>query len=68
MFLVSCLFVPILVSRTGFWFWFIQFLVIAHVFTFVLECAAKNKNIIMSSFKSSGDIQKKEGGPDSCFG
>ena len=27
-----------------------------------------NKNIIMSSFKSSGDIQKKEGGPDSCFG
>ena len=22
----------------------------------------------MSSFKSSGDIQKKEGGPDSCFG
>ena len=28
----------------------------------------KIKNIIMSSFKSSGDIQKKEGGPDSCFG
>ena len=27
-----------------------------------------NKNIIMSSFKSSGDIQKKEDGPDSCFG
>ena len=27
-----------------------------------------NKNIIMSSFKSSGDILKKEGGPDSCFG
>ena len=27
-----------------------------------------NKNIIMSSFKSSRDIQKKEGGPDSCFG
>ena len=26
------------------------------------------KNIIMSSFKSSRDIQKKEGGPDSCFG
>ena len=25
-----------------------------------------NKNIIMRSFKSSGDIQKKEGGPDSC--
>ena len=23
-----------------------------------------NKDIIMSSFKSSGDIQKKEGGPD----
>ena len=23
-----------------------------------------NKNIIMSSFKSSEDIQKKEGGPD----
>ena len=29
---------------------------------------AFNKNIIMSSFKSSGDIQKKEGGPESCFG
>ena len=28
----------------------------------------ENKNIIMSSFKSSGDIQKKEDGPDSCFG
>ena len=28
----------------------------------------KNKTIIMSSFKSSRDIQKKEGGPDSCFG
>ena len=27
-----------------------------------------NKNIIMSSFKSSRDIQKKEGGPDNCFG
>ena len=27
-----------------------------------------NENIIVSSFKSSGDIQKKEGGPDSCFG
>ena len=27
-----------------------------------------NKNIIMSSFKSSRDIQKKEGGSDSCFG
>ena len=27
-----------------------------------------NKNIIMGSFKSSRDIQKKEGGPDSCFG
>ena len=27
-----------------------------------------NKNIIMSSFKISRDIQKKEGGPDSCFG
>ena len=27
-----------------------------------------NKNIIMSSFKSSRDIQKTEGGPDSCFG
>ena len=38
----------------------------------VLSCHSKvdktNKNIIMSSFKSSGDIQKKEGGPDSCFG
>ena len=27
-----------------------------------------NKNIIMSFFKSSRDIQKKEGGLDSCFG
>ena len=27
-----------------------------------------NKNITMSSFKISGDIQKTEGGPDSCFG
>ena len=27
-----------------------------------------NKNIIVSSFKNSGDIQKKEDGPDSCFG
>ena len=27
-----------------------------------------NKNIIMSSFKSSGGIHKKENGPDSCFG
>ena len=27
-----------------------------------------NKNIIMSSLKSSRDIQKKQGGPDSCFG
>ena len=27
-----------------------------------------NKDIIISSFKSSGNIQKKEGGPDSCFG
>ena len=27
-----------------------------------------NKNIIMRSFKSSRDIQKKEGGPDGCFG
>ena len=27
-----------------------------------------NKNIIMSTFKSSRDTQKKEGGPDSCFG
>ena len=26
-----------------------------------------NKNIIMSSFRSSGDIQRKDGGPDSCF-
>ena len=25
-----------------------------------------NKTIIMSPFKSSGDIQKEEGGPDSC--
>ena len=29
---------------------------------------ASNKNIIIISFKSSGDIQKKEGGPDSCCG
>ena len=27
----------------------------------------RNKNIIMSSFKCSWDIQKKEGGPDNCF-
>ena len=27
-----------------------------------------NKNIIMSSFKSSRDIQNKEGWPDVCFG
>ena len=27
-----------------------------------------NKNIIMSSFKSSGDIQKEEGGPDRNVG
>ena len=27
-----------------------------------------NKNIIMCSFKSSGDINRKEGGPDSCLG
>ena len=26
-----------------------------------------NKNTIMSSFKSSRDIQKKEDGRDSCF-
>ena len=32
------------------------------------EACQSNKNIIMSSFKSSRDIQKKEGGPDSCFG
>ena len=30
--------------------------------------ATTNKNIIMSSLKSSRDIQKKEGGPDSCSG
>ena len=39
--------------------------------SFELSCMSSlptNKNIIMSSFKSSGDIQKKEGGPDSCFG
>ena len=27
-----------------------------------------NQNIIMSSCKSSRDIEKKEGGLDSCFG
>ena len=27
-----------------------------------------NENIIISSFKSNGNIQKKEDGPDSCFG
>ena len=27
-----------------------------------------NKDIIMSSFKSSWDIQNKKGRPDSCFG
>ena len=34
----------------------------------VPESFHTKKNIIMSSFKSSRDIQKKEGGPDSCFG
>ena len=34
----------------------------------IKENCIPNKHIIMSSFKSSGDIQKKEGGPDSCFG
>ena len=33
----------------------------------IMKCMI-NKNIIMSSFKSSRDIQKKEGGSDSCFG
>ena len=28
------------------------------------NAAISNKNIIMCSFKSSGDIQKKEGGPE----
>ena len=27
-----------------------------------------DKSIIISSFKSSENIQKKGGGPDSCFG
>ena len=35
---------------------------------YLLGPICPNKNIIMCSFKSSGDIQKKEGGPDSCFG
>ena len=38
------------------------------VFFKCLCLLATNKNIIVSSFKSSRDIQKKEGGPDSCFG
>ena len=33
-----------------------------------LKALVIHKNIIMSSFKSSSGIQKKEGGPDSCFG
>ena len=33
-----------------------------------LAAVTTNKNIIMSSFKSSRDIQKKEGGQDICFG
>ena len=36
--------------------------------SFLAQVNQTNKNIIMSSFKSSRDIQKKEGGPDSCFG
>ena len=28
------------------------------------DAVTTNKNIGMSSFKSSGDVQKKEGGPD----
>ena len=35
---------------------------------FLANDRVTNKNIIMSSFKSSRDIQKKAGGPDSCFG
>ena len=38
------------------------------LYNIVLRRCILNKNIIMSSFKSSRDIQKKEGGPDSCFG
>ena len=37
-------------------------------YLFLVHWQTTNKNIIMSSFKSSGDIQKKEGEPDSCFG
>ena len=36
-------------------------------FTFNCYTETTNKNIIMSSFKSSRDIQKKEGGPDSIY-
>ena len=38
------------------------------LFTGTLNHNKNKKQKIMSSFKSSGDIQKKERGPDSCFG
>ena len=37
-------------------------------FLIIIHHQLTNKNIILSSFKSSRDIQRKEGGPDSCFG
>ena len=38
------------------------------LYLYIDSMSQSNKNIIISSFKSSGDIQKKEGGPDSCSG
>ena len=49
-------------------FMYAVFSFIFHCIYFRIYCIALNKNIIMSSFKGSGDIQEKEGGPDSCFG
>ena len=42
--------------------------ILCFIYTKVKFSCVINKNIIMSSFKSSRDIQTKEGGPDSCFG
>ena len=36
---------------------------IGAIFSSMFQTFATNKNIIMSSFKSSGNIQKKDSGP-----
>ena len=47
----------------------VTFLVFVQIFSiYQIVGNIMNKNIIMSSFKSSRDTQKEEGGPDSCFG